>query len=119
VREPVFLSEASKPPSGGFLGGLIEDDHLPFMRRGVEVLHLIPSPFPAVWHTPNDDGEHLDIPTVEDWARIVTGFAAEWLDLDRYMPLPGQPANGLRTRNEEDLEERDLEESTLRERDEL
>jgi glutaminyl-peptide cyclotransferase len=31
--------------------GYIADDHVPFLNRGVEVLHLIPSPFPRVWHT--------------------------------------------------------------------
>ncbi|KAF2473198.1 glutaminyl-peptide cyclotransferase [Lindgomyces ingoldianus] len=61
--------------------GTISDDHLPFMARGVPVLHVIPSPFPAVWHTMDDDGEHLDMPTVRDWAKIVTAFALEWLDM--------------------------------------
>jgi len=31
--------------------GYIGDDHVPFLRRGVSILHLIPEPFPAVWHT--------------------------------------------------------------------
>jgi glutaminyl-peptide cyclotransferase len=30
--------------------GGIEDDHLPFLQRGVNILHLIPNPFPTVWH---------------------------------------------------------------------
>jgi hypothetical protein len=30
--------------------GYIEDDHLPFLRRGVSVLHVISEPFPYVWH---------------------------------------------------------------------
>ena len=29
----------------------IEDDHLPFIQKGVSVLHIIASPFPRVWHT--------------------------------------------------------------------
>lgn len=29
----------------------IEDDHIPFLRLGVSVLHIIASPFPKVWHT--------------------------------------------------------------------
>ena len=49
--------------------------------QGVEVLHVIPSPFPKVWHTMQDDGKHLDKQTVGDWARIVAGFALEWLDM--------------------------------------
>jgi glutaminyl-peptide cyclotransferase len=56
------------------------------LQRGVEVLHLIPTPFPGVWHTMNDDGEHLDMPTVEDWARMIIAFAGEWMDLEGYFP---------------------------------
>lgn len=28
----------------------IEDDHIPFLMRGVPVLHVIPWPFPDDWH---------------------------------------------------------------------
>jgi len=35
--------------TGSWHGG-IEDDHLPFVAAGVPVLHLIPTPFPEVWH---------------------------------------------------------------------
>jgi len=31
--------------------GSIVDDYVPFLRRGVNVLHLIPLPYPGVWHT--------------------------------------------------------------------
>jgi glutaminyl-peptide cyclotransferase len=31
--------------------GYIGDDHLPFLSRGVSILHVISSPFPRVWHT--------------------------------------------------------------------
>lgn len=31
--------------------GSIEDDHLPFMKAGVPIVHLIAVPFPSVWHT--------------------------------------------------------------------
>ena len=31
--------------------GSVEDDHLPFLHKGVPVLHMIPLPFPRVWHT--------------------------------------------------------------------
>lgn len=31
--------------------GYMGDDHLPFLRRGVSVLHVIAEPFPRVWHT--------------------------------------------------------------------
>ncbi|KAL4867381.1 hypothetical protein BDV12DRAFT_122100 [Aspergillus spectabilis] len=70
----------------------VEDDHVPFLRRGVEVMHIVDfSPhggFPDVWHKPEDDGEHLDIDTVEDWSLLVAGFAAEWMELEGFMPEP-------------------------------
>ncbi|KAL1612045.1 hypothetical protein SLS60_000268 [Paraconiothyrium brasiliense] len=81
--EPYFLPAAAQE-NGGFYGGYIADDHLPFLARGVEVLHIIPSPFPHVWHDISDDGEHLDMETVEDWTRLVTAFTAEWMDLEGF-----------------------------------
>lgn len=78
--------------------GYVQDDHVPFMRRGVDILHLIPTPFPAVWHTMDDDGAHLDVPTIRDWTRIMTAFVAEWMDLEGYFPEPkagtGKAENG-------------------------
>ncbi|KAI5310371.1 hypothetical protein KEM55_007814 [Ascosphaera atra] len=70
------------PNPSNFAHGFVEDDHIPFMERGVDVLHVIPTPFPSVWHTLDDDGEHLDMPTVEDWSTLVTAFMAEWMELD-------------------------------------
>ncbi|EFQ25366.1 peptidase family M28 [Colletotrichum graminicola M1.001] len=80
-----FLTDRQKK-SVGFSGGYVLDDHVPFMERGVEILHIIPTPFPDVWHKIEDDGEHLDLPTVRDWARILAVFAAEWMELDEYLP---------------------------------
>lgn len=79
-----FLTDENKDAKNWY-GGTIEDDHIPFMARGVEVLHIIPSPFPQVWHRIEDDGEHLDMPTAEDWAKLTTAFAAAWMDLEGYM----------------------------------
>jgi len=31
--------------------GHVGDDHIPFLEKGVSVLHLIAEPFPRVWHT--------------------------------------------------------------------
>lgn len=91
------LMESEAAGRGGFLpdGGkgremfgrnMIGDDHVPFMQRGTNVLHIIPSPFPDVWHTMRDDGEHLDLATVRDWTRIVTAFTLEWLDMMEVEP---------------------------------
>ncbi|KAF3073467.1 Glutaminyl-peptide cyclotransferase [Trichoderma lentiforme] len=80
-----FLPDAQKRADQFGYGG-IEDDHIPFLRRGVDILHLIPTPFPDVWHTMADDGEHLDMPTVSDWTKLVMAFTAEWLDLSGHFP---------------------------------
>ncbi|KAM3435665.1 hypothetical protein NHJ13734_005420 [Beauveria thailandica] len=85
ARRP-FLPDADKSVEQFRHMGAVQDDHVPFMQRGVDVLHLIPSPFPQVWHTMHDDGEHLHMPTTRDWAKIVTAFAAEWLDLTGKLP---------------------------------
>ena len=69
-----------------------------FLRRGVEVLHMIPAPFPTVWHTMNDNGEHLDIDTTSDWAKIVTAFVGEWMDLEGYFPVPAGTAHEKRAK---------------------
>lgn len=34
-----------------FSHGYIADDHIPFLRKGVNILHVIPYRFPSVWHT--------------------------------------------------------------------
>ena len=101
---------------------MIQDDHVPFMARGVEVLHLIPYPFPHVWHEPEDDGEHLDLDTVEDWARLVTAFVAEWMDLEGFfLPVTNKPAPLPQIRNpshqqQEEKKEEEEEEDTAKRR---
>ncbi|KAK3394492.1 peptidase family M28 [Podospora didyma] len=82
-----------------FTRGFVQDDHVPFLERGVDVLHLIPTPFPAVWHTMDDDGAHLDIPTLRDWAKIITVFVAEWMDLEGFLPPLQQDGEKTDTRH--------------------
>ncbi len=84
VRTP-FLPDHKKRATQ-FTHGYIEDDHIPFMQRGVDILHIIPNPFPKVWHTMDDSAANLDIPTIRDWAKIITAFVAEWMDLDGVLP---------------------------------
>ncbi|PWZ02745.1 hypothetical protein BCV70DRAFT_209303 [Testicularia cyperi] len=62
--------------------GGIEDDHLPFLHSGVHVLHVIPSPFPLVWHKMSDDRTALDYPTMYAWCMILRLTVAEYLGLD-------------------------------------
>ena len=85
-----------------WMGGMVEDDHVPFMARGVEVLHLIPTPFPRVWHQVDDDGEHLDLKTVSDWSVLITAFAAEWMDLDGFFELQGTAMEGKESKGKDD-----------------
>ncbi|XP_039385716.1 glutaminyl-peptide cyclotransferase isoform X5 [Mauremys reevesii] len=59
----------------------IEDDHIPFLRRGVQILHLIPSPFPKVWHTMEDNEQNLHKPTVDNLNKILQVFVLEYLNL--------------------------------------
>ncbi|KAI0837484.1 glutaminyl-peptide cyclotransferase [Hypoxylon sp. FL0890] len=96
-----FLPDSGKRVSQ-FNKAYVLDDHVPFMMRGVEVLHIIPTPFPDTWHHMEDDGEHLDLATVDDWAKIVTAFAAEWMELDAFMSqLPSKDKReAIRSRTE-------------------
>ncbi|XP_028818464.1 glutaminyl-peptide cyclotransferase-like [Denticeps clupeoides] len=61
--------------------GPVQDDHIPFLHRGVPVLHVIPTPFPTFWHTLDDTEEHMHRPTVENLTKILAVFLAEYLAL--------------------------------------
>jgi hypothetical protein len=41
-----FRARTGSEASVGYMG----DDHVPFLHRGVSVLHVITEPFPSVWH---------------------------------------------------------------------
>lgn len=60
----------------------IEDDHIPFLQRQVPVLHIIPSPFPEVWHKLSDDSSAVDINTVQNLIKMFRVYIAEYLHLD-------------------------------------
>ncbi|EEP77886.1 conserved hypothetical protein [Uncinocarpus reesii 1704] len=81
----------------------IEDDHVPFMKRGVDILHIIPSPFPDVWHRIEDDAEHLHPDTVEDWGTLITAFVAEWLDLEECLETDTLPSSRKGERSKTEL----------------
>uniref|UniRef100_A0A7S4GDK0 Peptidase M28 domain-containing protein n=1 Tax=Eutreptiella gymnastica TaxID=73025 RepID=A0A7S4GDK0_9EUGL len=57
----------------------IEDDHTPFLERGVPILHLIPYPFPREWHKPGDTGEFLDWDTIYDMTLLVKHFVEHYV----------------------------------------
>ncbi|CAH0719606.1 unnamed protein product, partial [Brenthis ino] len=58
---------------------VIEDDHVPFYKRDVDVLHIIPNPFPSVWHTVRDDVSALDFNTIDNLNKILRVFVVEYL----------------------------------------
>ncbi|CAG8773840.1 19683_t:CDS:2 [Cetraspora pellucida] len=62
--------------------GHIEDDHIPFLERGVEILHIITYPFPRVWHTVDDNINAIDNEVVYNLNTIFRIFAAEYLGID-------------------------------------
>ncbi|GAA5833330.1 hypothetical protein JCM11251_005206 [Rhodosporidiobolus azoricus] len=95
LRDEAYTAAAAKvggkersffvPRSGGNMqgyAGQIEDDHIPFLKKGVPIVHLISVPFPKVWHTIRDDASALDLPTIKAWALIVRLTVAEYLGLD-------------------------------------
>ncbi|XP_003795729.1 glutaminyl-peptide cyclotransferase [Otolemur garnettii] len=61
--------------------GAIQDDHIPFLRRGVPVLYLMPFPFPEVWHTMDDNEENLDESAIDNLNKIIQVFVLEYLHL--------------------------------------
>lgn len=57
---------------------VIEDDHIPFLKKGVPILHLIPFPFPSTWHTSRDDFSNLSNHAIKKWAVIICEFILEY-----------------------------------------
>lgn len=53
---------------------VIEDDHMPFYNAGIDVLHLIPFPFPKTWHTIDDNFQHLSQEEIYKWATLLSDF---------------------------------------------
>jgi len=62
----------------------IDDDHKPFLRKNVPILHIIPYPFPSVWHKPSDDASALDEDTIKDLDLIFKLFVVKELQLNNY-----------------------------------
>jgi len=59
----------------------VEDDHKPFEKRGVPILHVIATPFPKQWHKSGDNLNTVHFPTVEKLNKIFRLFVAEYLQL--------------------------------------
>lgn len=65
-----------------FLRAGIEDDHIPFKRRGVPILHLITYPFPQAWHKMGDNAASLDFDRIGSLNKILRVFVAEYLNMN-------------------------------------
>ncbi|KAG4086536.1 hypothetical protein H8356DRAFT_1434448 [Neocallimastix lanati (nom. inval.)] len=62
----------------------IDDDHKPFLRKNVPILHIIPYPFPNVWHNAADNADALDENTIRDLSLIFKLFVVQQLQLNNY-----------------------------------
>lgn len=72
--------------------GHVQDDHIPFLNKGVHILHLIPSPFPSVWHTFDDNEQNLDRSTIQNLNKILQVFVLEYLNARPNIPSNPQNA---------------------------
>lgn len=80
LRSMGFLS-GSQLFQKGFIPAGIEDDHIPFKKRSVPILHLISVPFPSVWHKMSDNRESLDFDRISNLSKILRVFTAEYLNM--------------------------------------
>ena len=76
THEKIFIIEREFP---GRQNGIftVQDDHTPFAMAGVPIIHLIPIPFPWVWHRMNDDRTALHYQTCHDLALILIEFVIQ------------------------------------------
>ncbi|THD24390.1 Glutaminyl-peptide cyclotransferase [Fasciola hepatica] len=65
----------------GSARGQIQDDHIPFFRRGVPILHLIPASFPPVWHTDQDNENNISWDVSMDMLNLMVAFVQSSLHL--------------------------------------
>ncbi|KAL2915513.1 hypothetical protein HK105_204915 [Polyrhizophydium stewartii] len=72
----------------------VQDDHVPFYRRGVPVVHCIPVPFPSVWHTKDDNASAISNDSVHDLALIFRTLVVEYLGLPVPRQASGTAAHG-------------------------
>lgn len=59
----------------------VEDDHKPFQKHGVPVIHLISLPFPPFWHTSADNADVIDYDSIENINAVLRVFVAMFLGL--------------------------------------
>lgn len=60
----------------------IDDDHRPFVEAGCHrIIHLIPVPFPKVWHEITDNESALDRDTIHNLQVMLNIWTVEYLNL--------------------------------------
>lgn len=103
-------------------GGHIDDDHRPFLQRGVPILHMIPVPFPDVWHKMSDNKDALDLAVCRRWISIMRVFTARYLGLAPDVALKEENGKVVTTAVGADLAKetaKEIKEVKKQERDEL
>lgn len=56
----------------------VQDDHVPFKKRGVSILSLLAYPFPKVWHTIEDNYSAIDFPRTRRILSVLEEFVAHY-----------------------------------------
>lgn len=59
----------------------IEDDHAPFLKKGINIVHLIDYPFEKFWHTPSDNADVLSESDIKNLVLIFQQFIKEMLEI--------------------------------------
>ena len=60
---------------------MIQDDQVPFYDSGLRnILHMIASPFPSVWHKLSDNIEALDMNTIDYLNKFLRVFVYGYLN---------------------------------------
>eukprot|EP00834_Sanchytrium_tribonematis_P007750 NODE_755_length_4181_cov_0.632533.p2 type:complete len:332 gc:universal NODE_755_length_4181_cov_0.632533:641-1636(+) len=67
---------------GGSTYKQFDDDHRPFMEKGMKVVHIIPHEFPKVWHTLDDKIDFVDMNIMRNYEKLTWQFLIKELELE-------------------------------------
>ena len=83
LQQSSSLTRVPNGPASIFLNtyrsSSVADDHVPFLERGVSILHLIPTAFPSTWHTDNDNGRNLNQNSILNFNKVMRVFVIDYL----------------------------------------
>eukprot|EP00835_Amoeboradix_gromovi_P002326 NODE_130_length_18488_cov_0.389961.p3 type:complete len:324 gc:universal NODE_130_length_18488_cov_0.389961:11627-12598(+) len=71
---------------GGSTYKTFDDDHRPFMEKGMKIVHVIPHEFPKVWHTADDTIENVDMSIMHGYEKLVKSFITQELRIEACLP---------------------------------